>query len=61
MAVQKKRAKKTSQGINGGGGKVRGLGPVFLTNMGKGGLWQSAIRADRRLAATPSGSRKPRS
>lgn len=36
MANQKKRAKKTSQGIHGSGGKGRALTELELNLMGKG-------------------------
>lgn len=42
---KKKRAPKTSKGVNGGGGKVRNLSPVQLVNMGKG-LLKRPIKRD---------------
>lgn len=36
MAIQKKRATKTSKGIHGGGGRVRNLSPVQLVLLGRG-------------------------
>lgn len=36
--VQKQRAKKTSNGVHGGGGKGRPLTPVEKVNISNGGL-----------------------